>query len=255
MTQEQPPESVHALAIDSLRERMPEGVTGHIGVTDADLLFRLIEQIKPTQIIEIGTASGVSTAMIADAIHRFSQPLPTDIPWVISIDLHPFCYFDRTKPVGYAVQAMVPQIASWVAVHTGKTAADASELAAAPVKLAFIDADHSHPAPAEDLLALLPALAPTATVAFHDIALPEIADIRFRKTGIRPFYADDDGVQRLFNAWPFEKQRSIANGVKPPNCGALTLPGDHEEVRAWLTEYLAQAAPEIGTPSDRSPVS
>lgn len=220
---------------------MPKWAGGAIGVLDACFLYDLIAALRPARLIEIGTASGGSTATILRALAEHDIPMTTaDGPALRSFDLHPYCFSDRTKPVGAAIHDLVPHLAHGVSFTTGTTSLDAgSTLAGWNAQLAFIDAEHRHPWPTIDLLALLPAMAPGAWVVLHDIDLPAAAT-RYEAAHNTRVHWHHAGAQWLYEAWPFEKFAGAGNAR---NIGALALP-DRPLTRAqWhmaLAEVLAR---------------
>lgn len=229
-----PPRALTAIARDYA---MPEWSAGAVGVLDACFLYDLITAIRPTRLIEVGTASGGSTATILRALHEAAIPLTDDLgPVVRSYDLHPYCFSDRTRPVGAAVGELVAHLAHGVRLTTGTSLDAARDLAGYGAQLAFIDAEHRHPWPTIDLLAILPALAPGAWVVLHDIDLPAAA-VRYERAHHTTVDWHHAGAQWLFEAWPYETLAGLG-GAR--NIGALAMP-DHPTTRARLREQLADA--------------
>lgn len=240
------PAALSALARDYA---MPDWSAGAIGVLDACVLYDLIAAIRPARVIEVGTASGGSTATILRALHDAAIPLTdADGPVVRSYDLHPYCFSDRTRPVGSAVSELVPQLAHGVSFTTGTSIDAGRDLAGFGAQLAFIDAEHRHPWPTIDLLAILPALAPGAWVVVHDIDLPAAA-ARYEHAHSTTVNWHHAGAQWLFEAWPYE---SLAGLGDARNIGALAMP-DHPitraRLRAQLADLIAQPC-EIDPPPD-----
>jgi len=229
---------------------MPSWAGGAIGVLDACFLYDLIAALRPTHLIEIGTASGGSTATMLRALHDHDIPL-TDAqgPTLRSFDLHPFCFSARTKPVGAAIHELVLHLAHGVSFTTGATSLDAGRtLAGFNAQLAFIDAEHRHPWPTIDLLALLPAMAPGAWVVLHDIDLPAAAS-RYEAAHSTRVDWHHAGAQWLYEAWPFEK---LAGLGKASNIGAIALPDQpltRAQWRSELAEVLARPF-EVTPPPD-----
>jgi predicted O-methyltransferase YrrM len=234
-----------------LTERLivPGWVDGCVRPVDAMFLYDLIAGVGPNRIVEIGTASGVSAAVLLLALHDTGVPVvdASGRPAVLSFDLHPYCYFARTTPVGSAVAEMVPELAHGFRSHPRLLAPDVPGLLEGEtVDMAFIDADHRHPCPTADLLALIPALSPGAWVALHDIALAEACEEHNRLTGDDADW-NEHGAEWLFEHWPFEKLRGepAGNKIGGRNIGAIRIPSDRpvtpDDLRAlialpWETE-------------------
>jgi predicted O-methyltransferase YrrM len=197
--------------------RPPDWAVGSIGVLDAMVLRDIVHGVRPDRVIELGTAAGTSALTLAAAMSETGR---TEAACVRTYDLHPWCYFDRSRPVGSAIDEAPAALARLIRRDVRKAAIDAGrELAGAGIRLAFVDADHRHPMPTADLLALLPALAPGAWVVLHDIDLPAAAARYERAHGVDVDWKQH-GAQWLFEAWPFEK---ITPGAHP-NIGAIRIP-------------------------------
>lgn len=201
----------------------PRWAAGAVGVIDACFLFDVVACVRPERVLELGVASGGSTSVLLRAMDAAGLELACGDarPAIRSFDLHPMCYSDRTKPVGSAVFEMAPQLARGVEVRSGLTSVELGPaLAGENFPLAFIDANHQHPWPTLDLLALLPSLAPGAWVVLHDIDLPAAA-ARYERTHNTKVHWHDHGAKHLFDAWPFEKIRGEGEA---DNIGILRMP-------------------------------
>ncbi len=267
---------------------IPGWVQGAISLADALFLYEMVRCVRPARVIEVGVAWGASTSVILFGLADTpAGPVPlvdalggeagAALPAVHAFDLHPYCYFARSTPVGSGVQALVPHLARAVQFHTRQTAHEAGAMFAADpwgsgaergesgrgglgrggVRLALIDADHRHPCPTADLLALLPALAPGAWVVLHDIQLPRLAREHEMETGQRVPW-NEHGAQHLFDHWPFEKFAGCAEdgagrGGAPEgpriggsNIGAIRIPADRPITARDLK-------PIIGLPWETAP--
>jgi predicted O-methyltransferase YrrM len=216
-----------------------------ISLGDAFFLYDLVRAIKPARVAEVGVAAGCSSALLLVALADVHGATPPPSPLLLSADIHSECYFDRTVPVGSAVQDMTPHLQHVWRLHTGATAADLPHLLSLaksrPLHLAFIDADHRHPAPIADLVSLLPTLAPGAWVALHDIALPDLGKLHEARTGQKVDW-NDTGPKLLFEHWPFDKLRGdfCADRAGSRNIGAIRLP-NRSLPQAEVLELLAPA--------------
>lgn len=211
--------------------RPPGWARAGVSLTDAAFLYAMARLVEPERAIEIGTCAGVSTAVLAAAVAdghgRRGERGPRIL--VEAFDIHPFCYFDRSRRVGSAIREMTPDLVNRVRVHTHADAAEgAQRLAPERFSFGLIDADHRHPCPTADVLALAPILLPGAWIVLHDIDLPGVAERHQQRTGEGVDWFEH-GAKRLFEGWPFERVAPAAvvdqDGLLvPPNIGAIRLP-------------------------------
>ena len=203
--------------------RPPDWVQGAISSYDALFLYEMIRCVKPDRVIEIGTASGVSTAVILRALADCwgEEAFRRGSPRVFSYDISPYCYFDAGRKVGSAAFEMEPQLTSALRLLHGKTAIDAERtFRNAPLQLVFIDADHRHPFPTLDMFTILPALAPGAWILLHDVNLPAFADEYEARTGEKVEW-HHHGAKNLFDHWPYQKLKGLGGAS---NIGAVRIP-------------------------------
>src|SRR5262245_29336800 len=181
----------------------PAWATGALPRHDASFLVDVIHANQPTTIVEIGVASGVSSAVILSSLDALPNPESRTLR---SCDIVPSCYFDSQYATGEAVRLMYPSSrARWV-LNTDLDTRRLSQTAApASIDLLFIDANHYHPWPLLDLLHLSVAARPWSWVVLHDINLPEVSPA---------FHAW--GAKWLFEAWPLAK---ITGGGAAGNIG------------------------------------
>lgn len=209
----------------ALEYRRPKWGRGMITADDARFLQALILEYRPQVAIEIGVASGCSSAAILDAMSQCRDD--ADPIWLYAFDVAERCYFDSSHPTGAAVAELTP----WNEPHYHFTVGDVllarEHLTGMNAPFAFIDANHLHPWATADLIGLLPCLAPRAWVALHDIRLPLIE----RRKNSR-----GQGARHLFDAWPGEKRQ----GGSDDNIGAIRLPTDLRAVPAMLRQSLQQ---------------
>jgi len=196
----------------------PAWSQGHISLDDAIFLDRMVREHEPQEIIEVGVASGCSSAVLLRSLALLGGPRKLH-----SFDIVNYCYFDPERPVGTAVEELAPQFMEYWSLYTAHRALDAGvQLKGRNIRLAFIDADHRHPWATLDLWALLPALAPDAWIVLHDITLARFSEWKVF------------GPEFLFESWPGEKTRASESS----NIGAIRLAGNHRQARRWLTESL-----------------
>jgi predicted O-methyltransferase YrrM len=246
------------------RYEPPAWAVGSISVHDAMFLYDMVRGVRARRVIEVGVAAGGSTAVLLTALADAGVPMVDGHgePTLQSFDLHPWCYFDRSRPVGSAVLEMAPELAAGLRLRTRCTAADAGRMWASPrepAELAFIDADHRHPCATADLLALMPALAPGAWVVLHDIRLAEAARREEARNGTPVDWSGQHGAEWLFESWPHEKLTGGTSGagMGGTNIGAIRLPApprgrvtaaDLRELisRPWETRPDAPARAALG---------
>lgn len=217
----------------------PAWAVGCIGVVDAMFLYDMVAGVRPERIIEIGVASGGSTSLLLRALADAGLTARDERgeARLRSFDLHPFCYFDRTRPVGSAVAEMCPDLADGLDLRRGMTAIDAGRLlAGGGAALAFVDGDHRHPAPTADVLALAPALAPGAWIVLHDIDLPAAAK-RYEANHATRVDWHHAGAEVLFEHWPFEKLRGAGDAA---NIGAVRVPTGRAMTRGDLAGPIGE---------------
>ncbi len=217
--------------------RFPTWARGHINTRDACFLWDLIEAsaeraTDELRILEIGTASGVSTAALAQGARLLSNT-PAHIH---AFDVLAYCYFDPTRRVGDATGQLAPDLTNSITIHTPQNARDAAaHLPPHSVDLALIDADHRHPAAAIDLLTILPILKPGAWVLIHDIEL----DLIQSNTPTSP--GAQSGPHLLYQAWACDKVRELRDDPRESNIGALKIPEHPFDAQRLLLDLIQNA--------------
>ena len=202
---------------------------GGIGSRDYFFLTCLVSILAPRRVVELGTLTGFSTAIIAAAIYHQhgSQPGIT----VETIDSQTHCIIDKTRPIGFEIPALVPKLVSSIRVHTGRESDVIREIAEpGEFGLAFIDADHRHPWPLLDMLRLAPCLQMSGWIVLHDIQLGTCGQAE-RKAGSKLESGTPYGAEWLFEAWPFRKIRSF-------HIGAIELPARLEALVPFALDLM-----------------
>lgn len=206
--------SWHADFLDTFRP--PEWCYGNARQHESAFLWDLIESSKPRVTVEIGTASGVSTAMLLAGVKQFCA----DDALVYSYDIARQCYFDVSRPLGDAIGHMVPELVTRARMHAGSDAIDAAScFGTGEIDLAFIDGNHGHPMPTLDLLALVYAVKPKSWVVLHDIELDAFWNLEGN-----PSKGGTTGACMLFRTWPFMKIQPTAEEPVNRNIGAIRMP-------------------------------
>lgn len=203
-------EFLHAMV-----EREGARYPGGISARDYFFLTALVSILAPRRVIEIGTLTGFSAAIIAAAIYR--QHGSSNGISVETIDAAAHCIIDETRPVGFEIPELISDLVSTVRVHTERKSDFVRDLAARDeFGLAFIDADHRHPWPLLDVLRLAPYIQSSGWIVLHDVHLATYGR-KLREAG-QPLEGDTPfGAEWLFERWPFRKIRSA-------HIGAIELP-------------------------------
>jgi predicted O-methyltransferase YrrM len=202
---------------------------GSLTLADALFLAGVTSILAPERVIEVGTGTGFSSALIAAVLCRLGSPPVT--ARVQTIDAHTCYRCDKSIPIGGDIAALIPEFASAVQVHAPYQSEFADQLAKSnELELGFIDADHQHPCPLLDLLRLARVLRPGGWIVLHDIALGTLALAAKRRGDPLPF-PGQFGAEWLFQKWPFRK---IAGG----NIGAIQLPNSKRHIRRIVRSLM-----------------
>lgn len=168
---------------------------GSVAIDELGFIQDLIVRHRPRRFLEIGMASGLSTGFIARFLAENGGGS------LVSIDHDDTFFGDNTKPNGFLVPELTRDIAVDVELVKFCTSLELDRVAG-DFDMAFVDANHQHPWPAIDTLALYPRLSGPRIVVHHDLRLFAKQDIMF---GIGPKY--------LFDQFPEDHRiRSDANG-------------------------------------------
>lgn len=168
-----------------------DGRLGAIDGRDATFLYNLIRRVRPKTLVEVGTASGFSSALIA--LMLAAEDLGDSK--LACYDLLGRFFLDKSKPLGFLVNELAGAAAAAVTLHPGHTSLTAAPLYAdKSIDFAFIDANHRHPWPLIDALMLLPKMADGGVMAFHD---PMAIRLPTNKFGIGPKVVLDSASRDL----------------------------------------------------------
>ncbi|VTZ25016.1 hypothetical protein MPC4_170051 [Methylocella tundrae] len=188
--------------LKGIYSKVPSWVsTGTITSAEAAVLSSMVQRLRPRVLVEVGTASGVSTAVLAAAADAADQQ------WELhTFDIMEVCYFDETKIVGQAALDILGERPN-VHFHRSSTALDIkATLGDRQVDFVFIDASHSSPWAAIDLLSILPNLREGAVIALHDVLLP-----------FHEGYSHQNAARDIFRVWRGQKWTEAS----APNLGIL----------------------------------
>jgi hypothetical protein len=195
---------------------------GAIGAGEYLFLTAFVSILAPQRVIEIGTLTGFSAAIVAAALGR--QHGKGSGAVVDTIDAFEQCLIDKTRPTGFEIETLIPDFASMVRLHVPHDATFVAELARPnELEIAFIDADHRHPSVLRDVLRVAPYIHAGGWVILHDIQLGTIGRQLKERGGSSP-WETAFGAEWLFDRWPFRK----LNGGQ---IGAIQLP---DEKRALI---------------------
>ena len=197
----------------------PKWAQGTISDYDAQFLAGLVTFANAENAVEIGVASGWSSAVLLTALSKLAGKRR-----LTGIDLSPTYYLDDSIPTGRAVQEIVPNLASNYHLLTGRLAFDVMP-EIGKVDFAFIDGHHMHPWATLDMLSILPFIDRGRWVAMHDLNLCTFERHRHMNRG--PFY--------LFYMWPDQKLHSTQ---QPTMIGAVIIDRPPADYLPTLLEIL-----------------
>jgi predicted O-methyltransferase YrrM len=144
-------------------------VSGHLGENETRFLG-LLAACVPARgaIVEIGSFKGRSTVMLAKVASHYG------LGPVVAIDPHnsPILLDHQADPEASSYQDFLASIRSaGLSDHVEPRRAYSAEVAGSwnrPIRLLWIDGDHSYQGAKKDLDGFLPHLVPFGVVAFHD---------------------------------------------------------------------------------------
>ncbi|HEX8837590.1 MAG TPA: class I SAM-dependent methyltransferase [Candidatus Acidoferrum sp.] len=146
--------------LDRLRMemRMPDASDTH-ATNRVDGLIGLCRRLRPTNVLEIGCARGVSTEVFC----LLAENVVAVDPWEPPFD----CYYDEfvARCGGY----------DNLVVIRGASPAALARFAPGTFDLVYIDGDHSDEGIAADLVATVPLVRPGGVLAGHDFNMQPVA--------------------------------------------------------------------------------
>ena len=212
----------------NLLELTPEWArVGRISPYDGAFLWKLIDECKPSRILEVGSLAGVSTSLLVEA------SLPIEGCHIDALDAATHCYFDKSRAIGEALPLMTSNALNRLTWHLGSPLANWRDYDAHrnSYDLIFIDANHGHPWPTLDILAALPLIKPGGWIALHDTFL-SIKDTESRHRL--------SGVTMPFICWNGEK-RVGSHDLRQGDCSALKVTKPvHEHAQAIVTTLFCR---------------
>lgn len=209
----------------------------------AVLIRGLIEEYKPENILEIGTAAGwAAYYMLEEALKH--NPYTK----ITSIDFGHHLYYSQEREIGAAFKEVSPNLYEKWQLKTGLMAVDFAANCKEKYDFVFIDANHIHPWATLDFIAILPLLKENAIVVFHDVYLNEIC------LGKKPANRHPDnlpvgqemckGPNVIYNI--FKKEMVLSYDDIAPNCAAMIVKNKNEILQKllfalnspWENKYL-----------------
>ena len=215
---------------DELYRRLPAWVSGgSLSGVGARFLATSLLSSGASTAVEIGTATGFSSALLASVLDAANKSgLVDDDFGVVTIDISPQWYVDRSRATGEAAREVAPHLVDHIEFVNPY---DASEVprrfSPDSVQFLFIDANHAHPWPTLDLLLSLPALKPGAAVVLDDINLPLIHPSNH-----------DWGAHHLFYGVEVTKEEGAFISDAHASMGRLEVPFDKASFGAQLLAVL-----------------
>jgi hypothetical protein len=186
--------------VEEVIAKTPDWIKRQIRPKEARFLFEEVRRSGASRAIEIGVASGFSSAVIFAALRTNSW-----WPRLDALDLSERCYFDQHHGTGDAFHEIIGNKRGY-ALKLGAISADLALFGRRP-GFAFIDGAHRSPWPAFDVIAVARFLKPGATIALHDIG------DRFTRRS-KKF-----GARHVFDAWTGDRRID----PQTPNIGVLHL--------------------------------
>ncbi len=194
--------------------------------------------LRPRVAIEIGTASGTSAAIIAKmiALRQAEAGAVTSGPLVHTFDNKASYVLDASKPVGFAIESMTPELGTRIVVHAPQDSAHCQHLfPAGDLTFAFVDGNHRHPWPLVDVLQIQQVMK-HGWILMHDVDLPGLIE-RVSATGQPVDHIPVYGAKYVFDLWPYEK-------IRAGNIGVIRIPADRSSL-AGVVEKLRALPAEV----------
>ncbi|MEP4037714.1 class I SAM-dependent methyltransferase [Pseudophaeobacter sp.] len=159
-----------SLITDELISWMNSHWAMHMGAVDGhDIRFiaSLLQEAQPTNLVEVGCASGLSTGALVMMLKELGNTAKLN-----SFDIATQFYADSSKELGYLLKQVEQGEKVEAAIYPKTTSLDvASVLESKQIDFCFIDANHSQPWPIIDTLAILPHMKPGSYIVHHDLKM------------------------------------------------------------------------------------
>lgn len=132
---------------------------------DRDFLNGMIRQVRPKKIVEIGVSGGGASIIILNAIKDIEDAK------LYSHDYQTCFNLDKTKPVGYFVSELFPELTNKWQLFSGGMVCNFLDEIGGDIDLCIIDTAHSNPGELLDYLQVLPYMKKNGIIILHDITL------------------------------------------------------------------------------------
>lgn len=215
------------MKFEEVVKNIPESVFGNITLSESKFIYDQIIAHNAYECIEIGVASGCSSAVMIAALLE-NEKISGEIHTLYSYDLLPNCYWDKSLKIGYAGREMLKgkreHHYNWL-LRTQTTCLDLEKYHLEnSADLIFIDACHDHPWPAIDLQACLPYIKNNGIIILHDINLP-LKNPKYKSDGVKTLYYGLDCEKFHINE-------------KIPNIGGIKINNDKQYLKNQLKKII-----------------
>ncbi len=230
--------AVEAVANEFFRRKYEGVFGGQITAGDGISIMAFMAALRPTSMIEIGVASGYSSAFILYCAKKFQ--LLSDNPFLYSFDIVKETA-SGAKTGAFAFKEYPELVGHWE-LRTEVTSLDLirtpdnylPERVRNGRTIAFIDGGHNHPWPLADIVALRRVLPAGSWLVLQDAQMMErwIADTVIH--GV-PCPQPVRGVNLVISLWPGRKQ--IGMGINY-NTSAICFDASDEQFREFVKTCL-----------------
>lgn len=155
---------MHRDAIARIRDEHRRPGSGTMSVEDLVAIEGLVATHRPRSFLEIGTASGLSAAVIAHMLQEHGGERLT------TVDLLERFYADPSEETGFLLPLAYPDGPVTVARRTGWTSVDVAR-SGETFEMALVDGGHVHPWPLIDTLCVNVVLTGSRVVLQDDLTL------------------------------------------------------------------------------------
>ncbi len=205
----QRPEDYEQGYLNKIRKKLDGAL---LTITDMKFINGMIRKYKPKKILEVGVASGGSSAIILNAIQNIENS------HLYSIDKLTNAYLNEEKETGWIVKEKFSNLMNKWTLYTGGITSNFIEKIGGDIDFVFLDTVHYAPGEWLDILQILPFLKKkNAILMLHDI--------RYHFYVKKFFHSSND---HLFTYLKGEKIMPKIPEVIP-NIGAVFLDNDQEK--------------------------